>query len=49
MLTYLIDTNIIVASTAIVEGAVLVSNDRIFRILATLEPRLVVENWAEAT
>lgn len=38
--------DLILASTAIVEGAVLVSNDAIFTTLAELEPRLTVENWA---
>ena len=38
--------DLILASTAIVEGAILVSNDAIFTTLAELEPRLSVENWA---
>ena len=37
----------ILASTAITEGAALVSNDAIFKTLSELEPRLEVENWAE--
>lgn len=43
------NVDFIVASTAIVEGAVLISNDGIFRTLAGLDRRLVLENWAEAT
>jgi predicted nucleic acid-binding protein len=38
--------DLILASTAVVEGAVLVSNDGIFATLARLEPRLAVANWA---
>jgi len=38
--------DIILAATAIVKGAVLVSNDRIFSQLADIEPALQVENWA---
>jgi predicted nucleic acid-binding protein len=37
----------ILASTAVTEGAALVSNDTIFKTLAELEPRLEVANWAE--
>lgn len=40
------NVDLILASTAIVEGAVLVSNDGIFAALSRLEPRLEVENWA---
>ena len=40
--------DLILASTAIVAGAVLVSNDAIFATLAELEPRLSVENWAKS-
>ena len=40
------NVDLILASTAIVEKAVLVSNDAIFKALAQLEPRLSVENWA---
>ena len=40
------NVDLILASTAIVEGAVFVSNDGIFAALAALEPRLMVENWA---
>jgi predicted nucleic acid-binding protein len=40
------NVDLILASSAIVEGAVLVSNDALFRTLAELEPRLTVENWA---
>ncbi len=39
--------DLILASTAVTEGAALVSNDTIFRTLSDLEPRLKVENWAE--
>jgi predicted nucleic acid-binding protein len=38
--------DLLLAATAVVEGAVLVSNDGIFVTLAGLEPRLTVENWA---
>ena len=38
--------DLLLATTALTEGAVLVSNDAIFPTLATLEPRLAVENWA---
>ena len=41
------NVDLILASTAISEGAVLVSNDAIFNTLAEIDPRLVVENWAE--
>ena len=41
------NVDFILASTAITEGAALVSNDTIFRTLSELEPRLEVENWAE--
>src|SRR5689334_14353919 len=41
------NVDLILASTAILEDAVLVSNDAIFAALAELEPRLAVENWAE--
>src|SRR3954454_8256423 len=41
------NVDLILASTAIGEDAVLVSNDAIFVTLAELEPRLSVENWAE--
>lgn len=40
------NVDLVLASTAIVEGIALVSNDAIFGTLAELEPRLVVENWA---
>ena len=40
------NVDLILASTAIVEDAVLVSNDGIFATLARIEPRLTVENWA---
>jgi predicted nucleic acid-binding protein len=40
------NVDLILASTALAEGTVLVSNDRIFRALAELEPRLTVERWA---
>lgn len=40
------NVDLILASTAVVEGAVLVSNDGIFAALSRLEPRLLVENWA---
>ena len=38
--------DLILASMAVVEGAVLVSNDAIFPALAAIEPQLLVENWA---
>jgi predicted nucleic acid-binding protein len=38
--------DLLLAATAVVEGAVLVSNDGIFVTLAGLEPRLTLENWA---
>ena len=41
------NVDFILASTAVTEGAALVSNDTIFRTLSDLEPRLEVENWAE--
>jgi predicted nucleic acid-binding protein len=37
--------DLVLASTAIVEDAVLVSNDGMFETLVALEPRLKVENW----
>ena len=40
------NVDLLLATTAIVEGAVLVSNDGIFAALAALEPRLSIENWA---
>lgn len=40
------NVDLVLASSAIVEGAVLVSNDALFRTLAELDPRLTVENWA---
>ena len=40
------NVDFILASTAITEGATLVSNDTIFKTLAELEPGLEVENWA---
>ena len=40
------NVDLILGSTAIVEGAVLVSNDGLFATLAELEPGLAVENWA---
>lgn len=40
------NVDLILASTEVAEGAVLVSNDGIFTALARLEPRLLVENWA---
>jgi hypothetical protein len=40
------NVGLILASTAVVEGTVLVSNDRICRALAEPEPRLTVERWA---
>ncbi len=43
------NVDLISASTALVEGAVLASNDGIVRTLAQVEPRLRIENWAEAT
>jgi predicted nucleic acid-binding protein len=42
------NVDFLLASTAIAESAVLVSNDGIFRTLAELDPRLMVENWADA-
>ena len=40
------NVDLILASVAVVESAVLVSGNGIFNTLATLEPRLAVENWA---
>lgn len=40
------NVDLILASTAVVEDAVLVSNDGIFAVLTQREPRLLVENWA---
>ncbi len=40
------NVDLILASTAVVRGAVLVSNDGIFRTLAEVQPQLIVENWA---
>ena len=40
------NVDLILACTAVVEGAVLVSNDGIFATLAELDPLLAVENWA---
>lgn len=37
--------DLLLAATALVEGAVLVSNDGLFVTLAALEPRLAIENW----
>jgi predicted nucleic acid-binding protein len=36
----------ILASSALAENAVLVSNDRIFAAIAEIEPALQLENWA---
>ncbi len=37
----------ILASSAIAEGAILVSNDKIFTAIRDIEPALNLENWAE--
>ncbi len=39
--------DIALAATAIVEGLILVSNDSLFRDLAAIEPRLIVEDWTQ--
>jgi predicted nucleic acid-binding protein len=39
------NVDLVLASTAIVEGMALVSNDAIFKRLAEVEPQLVVEDW----
>jgi predicted nucleic acid-binding protein len=40
------DIDLLIASSAIAEDAVLVSNDRIFAAIAEIEPALQLENWA---
>ncbi len=40
------DVDFILASSAIAEEAVLVSNDRIFLTVQAIEPALKLENWA---
>jgi predicted nucleic acid-binding protein len=37
----------ILASAALAENAILVSNDKIFRLIQQIEPALKVENWAK--
>jgi len=46
MKTYTVD--MMVASTALEHGAILVSNDQLFSKLAALESDLRIENWAVA-
>ena len=41
------DVDFILASSAIAEEAVLVSNDRIFLTVQAIEPVLKLENWTE--
>jgi len=41
------DLDLLIASTAIAIDATLISNDKIFKTLALLEPRLKYENWLE--
>jgi predicted nucleic acid-binding protein len=40
------DVDFILASSAIAEDAVLVSNDKIFLSVRDIEPTLRLENWA---
>lgn len=40
------DIDFVIASTAIVENATLVSNDKIFKTIQEIEPALQLENWA---
>jgi predicted nucleic acid-binding protein len=39
--------DLLIASSALETGAVLVSHDRVFRTLARVQPDLQVEDWAE--
>jgi len=39
------DIDLLIASSAIAENAVLVSNDKIFETLSEIEPNLKFENW----
>ena len=41
------DLDLLIASTAIAIDATLIINDKIFKTLALLEPRLKYENWLE--
>lgn len=40
------DVDLMIASTALEQGAILVSNDKIFTSLQKIEPNLKLENWA---
>ncbi|HIP36195.1 MAG TPA: type II toxin-antitoxin system VapC family toxin [Crocinitomix sp.] len=39
------DIDLLIASSAIAENAILVSNDKIFETLSKIEPNLKYENW----
>jgi len=39
------DLDLLIASTAIAENAILISNDKIFETLSEIEPNLQYENW----
>ena len=39
------DIDLLIASSAIAENAILVSNDKIFEVIAKLDNRLKFENW----
>lgn len=39
--------DLLLASTAIAEDSIVVSNDKIFQIISQLEPKFVCENWVE--
>lgn len=40
------DIDFLIASAAIAENAVLVSNDKMFSVIGEIEPTLKLENWA---
>jgi len=39
--------DLLLASTAIAEDSIVVSNDKIFQTISRLEPKFVCENWVE--
>jgi len=39
------DLDLLIASTAIAENAILISNDKIFETLSKIQPNLQYENW----
>ena len=39
--------DLLLASTAIAENAIVVSNDKIFQTISQLEPKFICENWVE--